>query len=661
MTDFFMPAASTAPGEGPVRSAKDVREKWDRGIKSTRQEREQAAVNAMFMRNKQWVYWNRGSGRLEELPRNPQRVRATVPRIGPDSRLIMAKLVRRSLAFDVPPTTPDDAAARASRTAEAALAEVHDKQSWETLRLDHAYCTWTDGVAALCVEWDDTVGTPVAVDPQTGRVIGTGDVKVSVVSLHEMAFEPGTRDAEKARWWIRGQALPPEEVQDMFSLPTKPQADARAVDTIYRLSDHGDRAEQTPLCMVLTYTERPNGINPGMVLTVVNDQVVAASQWPYPFNDRLNLSMAVVEPIHGRWYGHTPVSDAVPVQAIYNASWSSIVEHMKLAGNARLWVPQGSVDDIEELTDTAGEAVEYNPINGTKPEYEAPPTMPDWWIRQPEMLAEALDDILSVHAVSRGDAPAGVESGIALSILAENDDTPIGALAKSLGDGWARAASLVLKVYEANVQDTRAATVHMPGNVPEVVQWRGADLMGQTNVVVPTDSVMPRSRAAQAAYALQLYDRQIITSPVELAKVADLPDQDDLLDGIDPDTARAQRENYWLAVGRPRTVDVIDDHNNHMRIHRDFVRSERYEYLPVEIQEIIMQHISAHELYAAQQAAQQVQMAGFSPLAAQLPQVATSVLPADSLAHTAAMQAFAPRPGPQGPPPAPPTEQEPQQ
>lgn len=632
-----------------VTTARKVREKWDRGIKSTRQEREQAAVNAMFMRNKQWVYWNRASGRLEELPRSPARVRATVPRIGPDSRLILSKLMRRALVFDVQPTTPDDTAIRASRIAEAALTEAHRKQNWEKLRLDHASCVWTDGVAGICVEWDYRVGTPVAMDEQ-GRTIGTGDVRLTPVSIHEMSFEPGTRDAETARWWCRGQALPPADVQAMYGLAKKPEADARAVDTVWRLSDQ-ERTEQIPLTMVLTYYERPSDRDAGRVMTVVGDQVVEESPWPFPFDDRLNLATAVVEPIHGRWVGHTPVSDAVPVQAILNASWSSIVEHMKLAGNARLWVPMGSVDDIEELTDTAGEAVEYNPINGTRPQYESPPTMPDWWIRQPEMLANAMDDILSVHAVSRGEAPAGIESGIALSILSENDDTPVGSLAKSLGECWGRVASMVLKLYEANVQETRQATVMLPGNIPEVIGWVGGQLAGQTEAVVPLDAVIPRSRAAQAAYAMQLYDRKIIQTPSELAKVADLPDQDDLLAGIDPDTARAQRENYWMGVGSPRTVDVIDDHLNHIRIHRDFVRSERYENMDIAQQNIIRMHIAAHELYAAQQAAQQVQMAGLSPLAGLLPQEATNVIPADTLEQTAQMQMAAPNP--LGPPPPP--------
>lgn len=636
--------------EGEI-TARSVRDAWDRGMKSTRQEREQAAVNAMFMRNKQWVYWNRTSGRLEELPRSPARVRATVPRIGPDSRRIISKLMRRALTFDVAPTTPDDAAIKGARIAEAALRETHKRQSWEKLRLDHASVAWESGVAAICVEWDHRVGAPVAIDEQ-GRPVGTGEVRLTVLSIHEIACEPGTRDLDTARWWVRGQALPPGEVRAMYGLARNPEADARAVDSVWRLSD-SDRTEQTPLTMVLTYYERPTDMRPGRQMTVVGSEVIEDGPWTYPFNDRLNVTAAIVEPIHGRWYGHTPVSDAVPVQAIYNASWSSIVEHMKLAGNARLWVPMGSVEDIEELTDTAGEAMEYNPINGQRPQYESPPTMPDWWIRQPAMLEAAMDDILSVHAVSRGEAPAGIESGIALSILSENDDTPVGALAKTLGECWGRVGSMVLKLYEANVGETRQAMLKLPGNVPEVVAWTGGDLVGQTEAEVPLDSVMPRSRAAQAAYAMQLYDRQIIQTPTELAKVADLPDQDDLLAGIDPDTARAQRENYWLAVGTARTVDVIDDHANHIRVHRDFVRSERYETSPVEIQALVRQHLMAHEIYAAQQAAQQVQAAGVSPIAAAIPTEATTVIPAATLGDTAAIQAMAPGQGAMPTPPLP--------
>lgn len=616
------PMRPMSTGE-PV-TASRVRDMWDKGVKSTRQEREQAAVNSMFMRNKQWVYWNRGTGRLEEVPRSPERVRATVARVGPDSRRILAKLTRRDLAFEVPPTSPDDAAIRGSRIGESALAEAHRRQRWETIRLDHATSCWEGGVAGLMVEWDATVGTPLGVD-ETGQMIHTGDVRLTALSIHEISCEPGTRDIETARYWVHGVALPPKEVQHLYRLAVEPAADARAVDLVHRLVD-GERTEQTPLTMVFTYYERPHGDQPGQVMTVVGNQAVRQGPWPFPFTDRLNVAVAVPEVMHARWYGHTPVSDAVQVQALYNASWSNIIEHMKLAGNARLLVPEGSVQNLEEWTDTPGEAVEYNPINGQRPQYEAPPVMPDWWIRQPQMLEKAMDDILSIHDVSRGSAPTGIESGIALSILSENDDTPVGALARQLGDCWARAASMVLKLYEARVRESRTSTVQLGSGVPEPVRWTGADLLGQTEVVVPIDAVMPRSRSAQAAYALQLYDRQIIKTPTELAKVADLPDQDDLLAGIDPDTARAQRENYWMAVGQARLVEQTDDHSNHLNVHRDFVRSERYERMAPEQQQMYQQHMQAHAMFAAQQAAQQAMAAQFSPLAAMLPTADSQVL-----------------------------------
>lgn len=636
MTDTM--SATPKPGE-QITAAK-VRELWDNGTKATRGEREQAAVNGQFLRNRQWVYFNRGSGRLEEVPRSPARVRATVPRIGPDSRRIIAKLMRRALTFDVQPSSPDDAAIRASRISEAALVETQRKQSWEDLRLDHTYCAWEAGVAGIAVDWDHSVGTPLGVGPN-GQAYGTGDVRLRSVSIHEIACEPGTRDLELALWWVHGVALPPPEVQRLYGLGDEPRADARAVDLVWRFQD-GSNMENTPLTMVLTYYQRPHGMEQGQVATVVNDRFVDVGPWTFPFTDRLNIAVARIEPIHGRWYGSTPVSDAVGVQAIYNASWSSIIEHMKLAGNARLWCPIGSVDDIEELTDTPGEAVEYNPINGQSPEYKAPPVMPDWWIRQPAMLEAAMDDILGVHDISRGEAPSGVESGVALSILSENDDTPVGAMAKTLGECWGRVATMVLKLMEANVKESRQAMIYGPSNIPEVVSWAGGDMIGQTTATVPLDAVMPRSRAAQAAYALQLYDRGIIQSSVDLAKIADLPDQESLIAGIDPDTARAERENFYMAIGQPRTVAVYDDHGNHLKVLRDFMCSERYEYLSNEVQDMFLEHGKAHELYAAQAAAMQTQAAGVSPIAAMLPTVDTKPIPTEDIGQAQLMSQAVP-------------------
>src|SRR5690606_14891359 len=140
------------------------------------------------------------------------------------------------------------------------------------------------------------------------------------------------------------------------------------------------------------------------------------------------LAVARVVQVPGRWAGHAVAWDAIGVQTLYNASWSSIIEHQKLAGNARLAYPAGAIDDPRSLTDTPGEGPEYAPLpNADRPGWLSPPQLPAWVLDRPARLRQELDDILGVREVSRGVAPRNLESGVGLSILDENDQTPIGA------------------------------------------------------------------------------------------------------------------------------------------------------------------------------------------------------------------------------------------
>ena len=647
MSDVYAANGSDAYTGAPDKPIEEItpakiREKWDHALRSVLVQREQAALNQRFLLNRHWSYWNRGSGRLEELPRQPERVRATIARIGPDSNRMIAKLTQNALTFEVMPDTPDDASIQASKVAESAVNQTARDQEWEEIRYDHASTCWSGGAAAISVDWDSSVGEPIDENPQTGEQILSGDAQLTCLSIHEFAVEPGARSAEKGRWWIRGLALPPAEVQETYNLPELPAADARAVDAVWRAAE-GERTANTPLTMVYVYYERPNNLSEGRIVTIVADQIVDHAPWYFPFKDRLNLCVSIVQKVHGRWYGHTPVTDAVPVQAALNASWSSIIEHMKQAGNARLWIPEGSVDNVADLSDLPGESVEYNPINGQRPTYESPPAMPEWWIRQPGMLGDAMDDILGGHDISRGQAPTGVESGIAMSILSENDDTPVGRFGKNLSAMWGRVGTIVLKLYEVRVKDQRQASVRLPdAKIPQIINWSGNTIAGHTTARVPEEAHSMRGRAAQSAWAMQLFDRGIIQSVNELSKLADIPNQGDILNATDPDTARALRENAFLSSGTPRTVDTVDDHANHIHHHRNFVRSERYEHLPPQFQALCRLHIQAHELYAADILAAQATAASVSPLAASLPQEAPVPMDAAAMAEAAGLAAMAP-------------------
>jgi len=244
--------------------------------------------------------------------------------------------------------------------------------------------------------------------------------------------------------------------------------------------------------------------------------------------------------------------------------------------------------------------------------------MPNWWVEQPKMLADELDTILGVHAISRGEQQGAVQSGIGLSILAEHDQTPVGHMVAEMAHAWSRFASMVLQVYSAMVKETRTAKIRIPGAAPETIRWTGKALQGQTHAEVDIDSVMPRSRSSMLAFARELWDRQIVSDPLMFAKIADFPNLDEWVAGIDPDVAKARQENMMLALGEIKTPADFDDHTKHIHEHNVFRKSVRYDSLPAKLRDVIDTHIQAHATLAAESAAQQLMKAALHPeLAAQ--------------------------------------------
>lgn len=626
MGDILTTADITAasPGDKNTLTPVYVRDAYIRGSKALKKERYEYAVNSAFLAGEQWLYFDNVRNTIQSLPRDPSRTRLTINRLWPTSRSLMSKLLSRPLVFEVPPGGYDDASIKGAHVGEAVIQDLYREHDWENLRENLAWDAWKGGTAILAVDWDATKGSTLGVLPITGKPFGTGEIVESALSICEVAWEPGTKNAEFGNWWVRAQVLPPAEVKAAFNLDKMPAADILNMQTpeTVRLTRDSKNPSAQAMTLVLTYYERPNALRPqGAVATVVGERFVdGPKDWTFPFKDRLNIAVIRETKNSSNAAGTTVLSAAVPVQVAYNASWSHIVEHMKLAGNARLMIPDASLDDIEDLTDLPSEVISYNAAGG-KPDWLSPPQMPQWWVEQPQMLANEMDDILGQHDVSRGQAPTNVDSGVGLSVLVEQDSSPLGKLTREMVGAFERTAQMCLQIYEVKVKETRKARL-IANSIPETVNWTGEALQGQTRVNIPIDAVMPRSHAAMFALAQNLWDRKIINSPEQFTQIAQLPDQDHLLESMDLDSARARRENDELAMNIPCLPEDFDNHTVHIQKHNDFRKSARFESLSPEIKDMIKQHIQAHENMAAEQAGLQVAKGLAHPVLPGLPTAA---------------------------------------
>lgn len=643
------------------KEAAKVRDCWEKSVKAMREEQLNFCLNKEFVLGKQWLYRDQHSNTIRSYQRDDNRVRTTVNKLWPASRHLMAKLLSRDLVFEVQPSEVDDATVRGAMTAEAVLDDLMREHNWEQHRKTIAWSTWLGGTAGLCIEWDSSAG-PTIGQNQLGKPFGTGEIVETPLTILEMGWEPGTRNAETATWWVRAQALPPCEVMDRYDMKKEPSADAAAaLGYVGRaLTSDPSSATTVDLTLVLTYFERPNKKTPeGSVMTVVGNSVVDGPHpWPFPWKDRLNLVVFRETQVDSRATGDTILSAAVPIQVSYNDAWSNLIEHLKLGGNSRLLIPDTALDGIDELTDLPAEIINYN-SQGGKPEWLTPTYMPPWVVEQPAMLAQQIDDIVGLHDVSRGNAPTNVESGIGLSVLVEQDSTPLGALTKEMAHGFSRFACLTLELYQANVKETRQAKLRGERNqAPEVIDWTGESLCGQTVAEVPLDSVMPKSRAASFAMAREMHDRKLIGDDFEtFARIADLPDQKYLLDALDQDKAKAARENRAMGLGKICVPADFDNHATHIKRHNDFRKTLRYETLTDEQRELVDMHIQAHEVLAAEEMGKQVNKMNVNPaFAAAANQSEAPLL--DPMTAAPPMPGTVPQ-GPTGPPAQPtPTDQQ---
>ncbi len=596
-------------------------------------ERRDYWLNGSYYLGQQWIWWDSTRNLIQDLDYRTEAEkdsRITVDKYGPRVGSLVARMIRGELTFELQPQGTDDASMRRQRLQEQLLIGEQHQRDWEQTREMAMLQTLFGGAAAVCVEWDPDMGEDFYVDMETGVAIPDGGVRLTPLGINEFTLEPGTQDPADARWWIRATSLPPQQVKERYNLDWTPTPDAEAMMTSRARSILMRRPGNQPpkTTMVYVYYERPTLNTPGCIVHVVNSKVVLQEDvWPYPFK-HLNLALFRQKKIPNTWVGHTLLTPARDIQYAYNRARSTILEHMRKAANARLMIPAGSIDDADVVTTDPGDTLEYNAELG-EPHWQTAPDVPRWISNEAAALEMELDDIFHTHSVSRGQAPGDRNSGLALSLLAEKDDTPLGPMARDQAKGWGMVAQMTLMLYRMNAEMTnmkRKTTVINEYGQPLDISWGAQDIDEKPKVVVPLDATSPRSKLATQSVLTALADRfpQAFQNidPLALAKMLDLPDPKGYLTQVDPDASKAQWENGLLMQGVPVVPEDFDLHDVHINVHNRERKSPAYELADPAVKEIIDLHVMAHQrmLMGDTQAALDAQAAmnqGQQPTAAQ--------------------------------------------
>lgn len=616
--------------------ASEVESRWFNASRALAHDRRNDQLNRLFYMGYQWAWYDRASEivRLNTDLADTRRARVTVNQIAPRFNSLLGRLTGKPLTFENRPTAGDDVTVRGARLAEMIVEDARRETGWESVRAETIFNVITGGTAAILVEIDDTDADgeddELGQRKDTDEIVGHTPVRLAPFSISEFSLEPGTRRWRDSRWVICESLIPPEQARDYYGLSKTPDPARYATghnELAGWLTTSRGSTNTTPLTGVLTMYERPNESRPeGVVRTVIGGEVVDETEWPFPF-DYLNCYVFRCAELPFRWNGWTFLNSARPMQVHYNMLRSTLLEHAKMTSNARLMVPRGSLNDQTVLTDEAGEIVEYDAdmAGGQRPFYLEPPSIARWLHEETVRLTEEMDNIMHTHSVTRGETPGERASGLALSIVAEKDDTPLGVIARDQSDGWAWLAGMVTQIIEDRQTGKAQATIEQDYGPPITVDYVGADLRGQHRFHVPMESTLPISRAALHAQMVDLktaYPELFAEMDQEkLVQLLELPGGHSLVEQLkDDNVARAQRENNEMMAGNPQPVERWHDHAKDIRQHNRLRNSSMYANAPEEWRQMVDEHIAAHEALAMEEVAKQMQANQRFPGAAAVPQ-----------------------------------------
>jgi len=303
------------------------------------------------------------------------------------------------------------------------------------------------------------------------------------------------------------------------------------------------------------------------------------------------------------------IKDAIPIQREYNRQRSLASISMEMAIKVKVMAPLNSLVSKKQFTDENGIFIDFNASRGNPYQLKLDP-LPAFFPSYMSDLGKELQDMFSLHEASFGQLPprASHASGTLLSLLLEQDDVVLNPILIKLNDMLSDAWHLVLEMVQDNYNTARLLRYTGQDGKYAIGKFRGSDLKGNTDVLVTSQTGLPRSRPLRIEYLTKLREIGLIKDDQLVLELMEFGNIDKLFKDSLLHERKAYREND-LIFSDPNIdpnsvaewVYQLEDHPTHIKIHmRDRLAPKFDDYTPAQKQ-AMEAHIGAHQAIIQQQ------------------------------------------------------------
>jgi len=335
------------------------------------------------------------------------------------------------------------------------------------------------------------------------------------------------------------------------------------------------------------------------------------------------------------FFGKSFIERMVPLQERYNSIKNRKQDYINRVTIGVLAVENGTLEDEDYYLENGiapGEIIKY--ARGSQaPRFLQMHDLPEELHREEQSLLSALDRFSGVSQLSKQSVvPTNVSSGVAISSLAEQDDTRIGLEAENIKNCLTSVGKKWLVLYKNNVKFPRMVKDIGRNDEFEIVQFVGNDLTS-FDVFVESEPEASDTLAQRRQKVIELLNSGLFNDTqtgnitnegrIKVFEMLELGNWEDFVDAEDAQQRRADRENNSMVIGKNAEIREFDDDVIHISKHNNFRLFAEYEEALEKnpgIDAIFEAHVNEHlqslqsKASAEQQMNQQNQIQNTAPI-----------------------------------------------
>ncbi len=341
-------------------------------------------------------------------------------------------------------------------------------------------------------------------------------------------------------------------------------------------TNYGTSGGTLPGVIVNEYWEPPSKTTPqGAFVVFAGNEIINQSSFPYGHFKIPFTHASHVERSNSKW-ANSSLDFIRPLQDELNRVEQQIIENRNLTNG--IWMIPADVELAQDITTEARQVIEWSGPPNINPQdwFVQAQGMAQWVANEPDRIKATMQDLVSQHEVSNAGVPGRVESGQAIQLLQEADDSvlkdSIHSIEEAIANGFMMSA-LLYKQYAADQSLT--LRVYDKNGAVQVREFHSDLVPLDLRVRCQSTTGLPQTIAGKWDRVLNLVQYKLI-DPNYALDLLDLSPEDPELRPETLDIRNADAENTLLLKGQPALAAMYENHAVHIETHRKFRKTAEY-------------------------------------------------------------------------------------